>query len=448
MNKAFGLAAWVTIFCHLFVMCPRDSQARDVPLDLPSAIDYALNNNPSLRSAKLAIESERYGIDSAKSDRLPKIDFGSGVTRYRYPTPLTPIVIQSPFIRLDLPEFEKTIYDAGASFRIALFRGGRIIRNIRIVEMRKGLAEDNYQAVRQDLVYNVTSVYHKILQLKRLLESSDASVRQIESHRNNIEQFLRAGTAARVDLLSTEAELAHARQSVLLVRNNLESALELLKSLIGMDDPAASLTVVEPVSVSAAYTSQEESVFVALRQRPDYRAIETRIRIAEERVKFAQGRRLPEVSASGEYTKRAGETTDFKENWYLGARLTFPLFDGGLIRAEVGREKTELERTREEQRAMRLAIMRDVTDARLAIANASDRIDVARSAIENAREALRVERLKYDTGAGTNTNVIDAQTVLLRAETDAYQAEYDREVALALLKKSMGEWPAKGGGSQ
>ena len=52
---------------------------------------------------------------------------------------------------------------------------------------------------------------------------------------------------------------------------------------------------------------------------------------------------------------------------------------------------------------------------------------------------MRIEVLRYDTGGGTSTDVIDAQTALLRAETDNYQALFDRETALAYLKKAVGE---------
>jgi outer membrane protein len=439
MRRAFLVAACIVVLYSLSALRTPGAGAGEMTFDLPSAIQFALKNNPSLRSGKLAIESERYAIEAAKADRWPKVDLGAGVTRYRYPTALTPIVIQFPLAELDLPDFEKTVYDTGASFKLALFRGGRIVRNIHITELRKGVAEDNCASAEQDLIYNVTSVYHKILQLRHLLASSEASVTQIESHRNNIEHFFYAGTAARVDLLSTEVELAHARQSALLVRNNLESAEELLKNLMGVDDPAASIEFVEQAPVSTAYPSEEESIAIALRQRPDWKAAAKKVSIAEERVKSARGRRLPEVSAAGEYTKRAGEKTDLKENWYVGARMTFPLFDGGLIRSEVRRERAELERVKQEERIIKLAIVREVRDARLSIENATERMNAAQAAIESAREALRVERLKYDEGVGTNTNVIDAQTALLRAETDAHQALYDREVALALLKKSMGD---------
>ena len=65
-------------------------------------------------------------------------------------------------------------------------------------------------------------------------------------------------------------------------------------------------------------------------------------------------------------------------------------------------------------------------------------MSVAQAAIESARETLRVEHLRYVTGAGTTTDVIDAETALLRAETDSCQAAYDREIGLASLRKGMG----------
>jgi outer membrane protein len=64
---------------------------------------------------------------------------------------------------------------------------------------------------------------------------------------------------------------------------------------------------------------------------------------------------------------------------------------------------------------------------------------VSDKAIETARENLRIERLKYETGAGTSTDVIDAQTALLRAETDYHQAVYDKNIAIASLKRAIGE---------
>ncbi|HUJ69310.1 MAG TPA: TolC family protein [Syntrophorhabdales bacterium] len=415
------------------------STAAESSLDLKSVIAYGKKHNPNLRIAQKSIESEQFGIDAAKSDILPKVNFGSGATRYRYPTPLTPIVIVPPITpNLELPDFERTIYNASASFTLPLYRGGRIVRNLRIAQTRKALAEDNYAASFQDLVYNLTSAYHKILQLQKLLESNQAQVEQLELHKRDVEAFLQAGTAPRLDLLKTDVELAHARDGVIAVKNNLEAAFSLLRELMGMDDESPPFSIAEQPLSPAAYPSDEEALDTALAKRPDFRAIARKKKIAEDQIRVAQGKWLPDISGAGQYIKRAGDSTSFKEDYYFGVNLTIPVFDGGLIRSEVNADKTELEKIKQEERAMRLSISRELKDARIAIDNASDRMEVARAAIESAREALRVEHLRYETGAGTTTDVIDAQTALLRAETDSFQAAYDREIGLASLKKGMG----------
>jgi outer membrane protein len=440
MRRRFRLLLVALFFCFLSFPSFSLSFASEMTFDLDSAVAFSLKNNPSLRSVQRNIESEKYGIDAAKAERFPRIDLGTGVTRYKFPTALTPIVITPPLTSLatELPDFEKTIYDGAASFRLALFRGGRIFRNIRIAETKKALAEDNYATAKQDLIYNVTSVYYKILQLQRLVASLEASLKQLEAHRANVDELLQAGSVPRLDLLKADTELAYGRNNLLMVRNNLDNAFELLKTLLGLDESGVHVSLSEPLAQVVALPAEEDAMKQALDHRPEYRALAKKRKIAEEQVKVATAKHLPEVYGSGEYSQRGGETTDLKENWYLGVRLTFPVFDGGLIRSEVNRNRVELEKTREEERVLRMSISREVKDARLTVVNATERIAVTERAIESAREAARIEHLRYQTGAGTSTDVLDAQTALLRAETDSYQAAYDRVVGLALLKKGLG----------
>jgi outer membrane protein len=433
-----GLIAVFFVLPISLSFCLPPSTAAGSSLDLPSVIAYALKHNPRIRIAQKNIETEQFGIDAARSDLLPKVSFGSGATRYRYPTPLTPIVIELPLSTVDLPDFERTIYNASASFTLPLYKGGRIVRNLRIARTRKALAEDNYAASVQDLVYNLTSTYQKILQLQKLLESNEAQVSQLENHRRDVKAFLEAGTAPRLDLLKTDVELAHARDALMAVKNNVEGAFSLLRELMGMDNASPPFSIADLPLSPAAYPSEEEALDTALAKRPDYRAIAKKKKIAEDRIRVARGKWLPDISGTGQYIKTAGDAMAFKENFYVGVSLTIPVFDGGLIRSEVNADRTELEKVKEEERAMRLSISRELKDARIAIDNASDRMSVARAAIASARETLRVERLRYVTGAGTTTDVIDAETALLRAETDSFQAAYDKEIGLASLKKGMG----------
>ncbi|MCX5804471.1 MAG: TolC family protein [Proteobacteria bacterium] len=407
---------------------------------LSMLIKYAMKNNPRIRIAAKDIEAEIYGIDSARADRMPKIDGGSGITRYRYDTPLTPIVIQPPIgPGTDFPLFRNTIWDAGISFRLPLFRGGRLFRGVNVAEMKKTVVEDNYRMSKQELVYNISSVYHKIAQLEKLLLVNDASVKQLEVHKGNVGIYLKTGVAPRLDLLKTDVELSHAKENRLIVKNSLASAYEFLKNLMGMDDMDVIISIVHEKPTDISYTDLKESMDTALSRRPDYKAAAKKRLISEERVKIAEGRRLPDIFVAGQYGGTAGSDTGFRENWYYGVKLTMPIMDGGSIRSEINREKVQLEKAREEERFLKLTIIREVRDAHMSIANVKERIEVTQKAIESARESLRVELLKYDTGAGMSQDVIDAQTALLRAETDYYQAIFDRETAVAYLSKAIGE---------
>jgi outer membrane protein len=407
---------------------------------IQETLEYALKNNPKVRISAKDIEIETYGIDAAQAERMPRIDFGSGASRYRYPMPLTPPVISGPFgAGLDIPDYSRNVYDAGGSLRLPVFKGGRLYRAVVVAELKKAIAEDNYVTSKQDLVFNLTSVFYKIAELEKLLIATDGNVKQLEAHKRDVELLYKTGAVAYLDLLKTDVQLAYAIEQRLAVKNNLDSAYELLKTLMGIDDMERRIEIVYHESAPLALPSVEESLSRAFEQRPEYRAIGKKKKIFEERVKIAQGKRLPDVYVAGEYGGKAGDSLAFKENWFFGARLSIPVFDGGLIAAEVNKERTELQKVVEEERSLKLTITREVRDAHLNIATAREKTEVAKKTIDSAKENVRIERLKYQTGAGTNTDYLDAQTDLLRTEADYFRAYFDEEVARAALRKAIGE---------
>lgn len=422
----------------LFLSSTAYAEMNKTSYTISEAIEFAMKNNPGIIQSGKDVEIGTYGISEAKANKMPRLDFNGGATRYRYATPIAPIS-GSPLKGSGFPEFDSNIYDFGVSFILPLYKGGRLDAGVTIAEIRKSIADDMFRMSRQDLVYNLTNVYYKIYQLEKLFEASEASVKQLEAHKKNVELFLQAGTVPKVELLKTEVELAHAKQDAIVVRNSLESSYELLKMLMGIEDINGKISLVQEEPPADKYPALKEAAKRAFSLRPDYNAVLKKKRVAEEKVNFAQGRRLPSIYLSSEYSERSGDSFRFKENWNLALRLSVPVFDGGLIRSEVGKEKKEMEKVREEERSLRLDIIREIKDSYLNIENALKRMEVSRKAIEEAKENLRIEVLKYDTGSGTSTDVIDAQTFLLRAEADYLQAVYDKNIAIASLRKAIGE---------
>ncbi len=403
---------------------------------LSEAVQYALKNNPRLAALHKDMEISTYTIDEAKGERLPGLNLIGGTTGSRYDLPILPIT-GAPF-EGGFPEFDNPVYEVGVSLNLPVYTGGRLSRQVKIAEISKSIAEDGLTFDRQELVFNVTAIYYKILALQKVLEANEKRVSQLEAHKRDVELFLEAGNVPRLDLLQTETGLAHARHNALIVRHNLESAYELLKNFMGIGDPDAKISVF-PEVMNKRYPDIRESRESAFALRPDYSALLKKQEVAYERVGLMAGKRLPSVNLYGEYTENSGNDFDLKENWVVSLRLTVPLFDGGVIKAQVNREWKRLEKIKEEERALRLRILRQIKDAYLGIDNAQERIDALTKAIEAAEETLRIECLKYEAGAGTSTDVIDAQTALLRARVEYYQGIYDKEIAVASLEKAIGK---------
>jgi len=299
------------------------------------------------------------------------------------------------------------------------------------------MAGDYHTRNMQELVYNITAVYYKIAQLDKLLGAYESQVKGLSAHRQDVENFLKAGTVPRLDLLKADVELAAASEKVIQVRNNIQNAKELMRSLIGMDEQADLKIILDDRQYpdSADHTADLER---ALSARPDHKALSKKVKMLEERVAAAKGKRLPDVYASGDYGGRSGDNFSFKENWSVGVRLLLPVFDFGRIQSEIDKERCELINAREEERALRLTIAREVKEALNAIRNAVERINVTGKAISSAVEQARIEDLRYKTGDNTSTDVINAESALIRSRSDHYQARFDREVAVASLQKAMG----------
>lgn len=406
---------------------------------LPSLIRYAVRHNPALRITRQNIEIESQGLKAAQADRMPRIDVTGGYTRYRYPAPLTPIVISTlPLFATDIPDFEKNVYDGFATFSVPLFKGGRLVRGVTIAGLKKSMAQDFHTRNLHELVYNVTAVYYKLAQLDQLLGACEAQVQGLESHRRDVESFLKAGTAPKLDLFKADTELAAAVERRIQTQNSIANTRELLRSLIGMEEPGE-LTIVFEDKPTIHRETAEADLERALAARPDYKAASSKVKMIEERVAAARGKRLPDIYGAGDYGGKAGDSLAFKENWSLGVRLMLPVFDFGRIGAEIDRERLELMNAKEEERALRLTIARELKEAQTAIANADERIIVSEKAVSSAREQVRIEDLRYRSGDNTSTDVINAEAALIRSRSDHYQARFDRYVAVAFLKKATGD---------
>jgi outer membrane protein TolC len=129
---------------------------------------------------------------------------------------------------------------------------------------------------------------------------------------------------------------------------------------------------------------------------------------------------------------------DAGDSYSAGVHVQWDLWDGNLTRARVQEARATLEAALEEERKLRLAIDLEVEQARLNLNEAAERLAVSAKAVDQAAESAQLTRARFEQGLALATQVIDAETALTAARVRRAEAESDRQIAAAALRKAVG----------
>jgi outer membrane protein TolC len=125
--------------------------------------------------------------------------------------------------------------------------------------------------------------------------------------------------------------------------------------------------------------------------------------------------------------------------WSVLLGVQWTLFDGGLARHQAGALNAKADAAADMRRDAQTQIALQVRNAWLAVRESRSRIDAAQAALAQADENLRVARDRYQSGVGTNTEVLDADTLRVRSQSNHFGAVYDNVVAVMRLRRSVGD---------
>lgn len=442
--KAFGVK--IPSPSHPF---PKKETAPEGQLTLERSIEIALKNNPEVAATLWDVSVAGAKVDQAKAARWPTLTYEGNYIKYQNSRPLFDVRYNG-----ERRIFNKQISRGDVLLKLPLFTGGRIVNEIKAAELVRLAEENRLSRTRDELVFNVSSTFYGILSQEKVIDSVRFSLQAMQEQRQKMAKMVEVAKAARVDLLRTEVRVADLEQGLEKETNIWEIQKRLLANLMGLDFEKAQLKFSGKLSFEKIGYRSEQLVPRALELRPDFKAAQERVESQAKRVDVARAGHSPNINLVGAYGYRGtgvvGAYDDrdpkhptnrgpfYDDDGQVGLTLTLPLFEGGRISAKVGEETSALAAAQERLRKLNLQIRQEVETAILDVDSSSERVKATEKAIEQARESLRIETLKYNLGAGTVTDVLDAQTALLVTETTYYRALADFRSALARLKLAVG----------
>jgi len=409
------------------------------PWKLQECIQTGLENNPDLAAAKWDVRSAEESRNVARAAAMPDLSIEGSYGDYVNAQPLTPVV-GNPRAVVATDD----IVEGHLRLQMPLYTGGRIRNNIAAAELLRMASRGALARTRRELVFNISSIFYDILARRHVIESLKSNRRALKQHLEQVKALIANERATKVDRLRTEVRLADVRQELADARNTIRTRRHALATLMGIRNADEPLQVKGNLEFDETTLPDAEAALEAARKRrADYRSLRAKVEAQKRRVGAARAELWPTLSLQASYGDRwdASDMSTPEDVGNAGVGLSLPLFEGGRIRADVRKQVAELESSRQRLRKLRLQIRLEVRTALNNVSSARERVQATNKAIQQAKESLRTQRLRYRNGKASVTDVLDAQSGLLESQKNYYRALAAWNTARSELRLATGRNP-------
>ncbi len=425
---------------------PSVAQNAPTPLTLPQAVSMALEKNPLHKAALAGTHISLAEIRESRSPLMPKIMFTESALRGNDPVFVFGSRLrQQNFTladfalnRLNTPT-PISNFSSRFSGQWSLFDGLQSWYGVSRSKYMQQASEQQLDRTGQELVYQAVQAYKAVLLAQKQAAVSEDTLKTAQAIEAQSRARVESGMAVDSDLLSAQVATASRKQELIQAQNSLALARTQLALAIGM--PSA--TLYEPQEslgeqgfpVPAVADLEEQ----ALAKRPDLRRIELERSAQAKSISMAKGAFAPRLNVFGSWeTDSPSPGWNGGNNWIAGAEVQFDLFDGDSKRAHLAVERAKQEQATAMRDAFRDQIRLQVRKAYYDYDAARQQLEVARGAIQQAEESLRINRNRYDGGLTTVSDLLRVEEAAHRAQTDYWQAAYRMQTSYAGVELAVG----------
>jgi outer membrane protein TolC len=280
-----------------------------------------------------------------------------------------------------------------------------------------------------------------VLQARAARRVGQESVRLAQSILEISRKSFKAGMVERDEVLRAEVQLARARQSVVVAERAERVSVAALNRAIGLNVSApteiADRTAEPPFELSLAECLQR-----AVENRREFQVAQREIEVAQQGVRVARADFAPRFFVQGVVAGEDGHKVRHGTTETGTVSIAWSLFQGGQRLGQLNTADAALRQAAAQAQVVCDTIAFEVNEAFRDIDAARQSIALARPAITQARENLRIVTRKYATGDATPTDIVDAENSLVRALQDYYTAQYAYLAALARMDYATGVAPS------
>jgi len=406
-------------------------------LTLDEAIATTLNNSTDLKKISMNVDAAKSDVKEKKSANFGRVDLLASYTHYniaRTLVPLTPLSI-TPTIATT-----QDMMVAGVAYNVELFSGMATTRSIEIAALQKELAKNLQKLTKEQLIYNVKTLYVNILALKAQGEAQSLYAKALQELHKDILLRVKLGNAAKLDELKSSADLNRALSKLQEINSNIEILKATLASVMMVD----TISDLEPISIDVSTINlDKESYTQELMQTTKIKVAELDVKKKEKLKEKATALYYPKISFNAYYGQNAGINDDSNPNsgdfenqeiWQAEVDLKWNILDFGKTSSLNQKSKIAQMQSRLDKMKTERDLQRSLTEALSKIELSIKSYESAQSELSLMEETQKIEQLRYDNGASDINDLLYAKARYQLARSSFINAKYNYKNAKNYLE--------------
>jgi TolC family type I secretion outer membrane protein len=417
---------------------PRPSSASKQlgvkPIDLPTALDIALENNPETRSSWYQAKAAAASYGQSQSSYYPTVTLSGSVGREYSHNYLVQGSTQNA-----------TVYGPSLTMNWLLFDFGK--RSATADSARESLYAANfgYNQTYQDIVQQVVVAYYNLGTAMASLQATQASLENAQATYEAAKTKLDTGLGNKQDMLRSLADVKSVEAQLEGDYANIEQARAQLAASIGVK--VGEYLQIEPPSAPPSFAEIDEGVSglvaLALQQRPDILQSYAQTRSAEYDLQAAQADLWPELSAQaqGSYQRAIDRPNNPMEYAQAALVLEWDIFQGFNKKYTIEQARSTLRSQQQDLINQKLQVVSNVWTYYFAFRSAIKQVEARKEAVTAQQQAYDAISIGYETGINSLLDLLTAQQDLDIARQALVDAESTLANSVANLANAIGSLP-------
>ncbi|MBN3872900.1 TolC family protein [Nostoc sp. JL33] len=410
-------------------------------ITLQQALELARRNNLELQGVLFQVERSRAAFREVEAGIYPAISLSADLSRTQsaFSQLFTEQQAQFSSTQKLSQDEPTTTFNGSVQLSYGLYNFGPGASSRGAAQEQVRLDELEVERQSEEIRLNVTLDYYNLQQADEQVRINSSAVQNSEASLRDAEALERAGVGTRFDVLRSQVNLANAQQDLTNARSQQQIARRQLATRLSLAQ-SVNISASDPVQLAGLWQlTVEETILLAFQNRPELKQRLVERRIAQFRQKVALSRLKPQVSFVSSYNLQDvfDDRASVLNSYSLGVQGSLRVFDGGTAKAQAAQRNIEIRIAETQFANQRNNIRFEVEQAYSQLQSNLDNVATSTVALNQAREALNFARLRFQAGVDTQTEVINTENDLTRAEGNRVQAILDYNRALAQLQRSV-----------